>query len=103
MSRNILTQFCIDYDQYYCIYNKTLTNTGTDNIIKWTLDSLKCQYMPNAIEQICLKVIYKAQNNAKDSKGLNHGHVHMQEVSFMEITVLCKLKIVFDFISYLSY
>ena len=31
------------------------------------------------VEQICLKVIHKAQNNVKDSKGLNHGHVQMYQ------------------------
>ena len=36
-----------------------------DNFIKWTWGCLKCQFMPNAIEQIYLKVIHKAQNNAQ--------------------------------------
>ena len=31
--------------------------------------------MPNVIEQICVKVIQKPQNNAEDSMELNHGHV----------------------------
>ena len=33
--------------------------------------------MPYSIEHICLIVKYKAQNNAKDSKGLKHSHVRM--------------------------
>ena len=52
--------------------------------------------MSYLIEQICLKVIHKAQNNAKDSKGLKHGHVHMKQVCFMKIAVFCKVNIVFD-------
>ena len=48
--------------------------------------------MPYLIEQICLKVIHKAQihkaqNNAKDSKGLKHGRVHRKQVCFIEIAV----------------
>ena len=52
--------------------------------------------MPYSIEQICLKVIHKAQNNAKDSKGQKHGHEHMKQVCFMEITVFCKVNIISD-------
>ena len=37
--------------------------------------------MPKAIEQICLKVIHKAHNNAKDSKGLNHVHCTCRRVA----------------------
>ena len=32
----------------------------------------------------------------KTQKGLKHGHVHMLQVFFMEITVFCKVNIVFD-------
>ena len=54
--------------------------------------------MPYSIEQICLKVIHKAQNNAKDSNGLKHGHEYRQQVCLMENTVFCKVKIVFNYI-----
>ena len=53
--------------------------------------------MPYLIEQICLKVIHKAQNNAKDSKGTKAWLcAYVTLVCFMEITVFCKLNIVFD-------
>ena len=32
----------------------------------------------------------------KTQKGLKHGYVRMLQVCFMEITVFCKLNIVFD-------
>ena len=46
--------------------------------------------MPYLIEEICLKIIHIAQNNAKDSKGLKNDRVQMKQVCLMEITIFVK-------------
>ena len=53
--------------------------------------------MPYLIEQICLKVIHKAQNNAKDSKGTKAWPcAYVTSLFYGNYCFFCKLNIVFD-------
>ena len=52
--------------------------------------------MPYLIEQICLKVIHKAQNNAKDWKGTKAWPCAHVASFFYGNYCFCKVNIVFD-------
>ena len=53
--------------------------------------------MPYLVEQICLKVIHKAQNNAKDSKGTKPWPcAHVTTLFYGNYFFFRKVNIVFD-------